>query len=80
VRGKKPSHDRFSVLLGASVVAIASIQLVRHPLRDGTFVSFDRLDLVRVARDVLGDRVRQVGRERLAPLEALGREPQCCRL
>ena len=75
--GDQASHDGFPVLLGARVLAIPTVEFVRHPLRDSSLVRIDGLELLRMFGHVVREGVGEFGREGFATLEAFSGETKC---
>jgi hypothetical protein len=77
---QQASHDDFSVLLRAGVLAFAAVELIGHPLRKRPLVRLDGRELLGVFGHVVREGVGELGREGFATLESVRSETKCCSL
>ena len=78
LREQACDHD-LAVLRGR-FLALTSVELVAHPLRQDPLVRLDCRELVRVTSEILRKGIGQLGGERLAALDALGSDAERGRL
>jgi hypothetical protein len=71
---QEASHHHFSVIVGARVLAITTVEFVRHPLRKRSLVRFDGRDFLWVVRHVIRKSFSELGSKRFATLDAFGDE------
>jgi hypothetical protein len=67
-------HHYVAVILRARVLAIATIELIGHPLRESARMRLDGCQFLGMAGHVVREGVRQLGCQGLTALDALGGE------
>jgi hypothetical protein len=73
-------HHCVAVILGTRILAIATIELLGHPLRERALMRLDGCQVLGVHCHVIREGVREHGRQGLAALDALGGEAKRSRL